>query len=167
MFTHVPTFISVLCLIISPRYTIHATQTMKLRSDAQTDKPMGSFYRVFVRWLISIRKELRVVFFLFSDAIYCVCIWYMFIVASMSDVNDAFADLAAIRRLLDAEGGGSTCCPSCEMPFDKGKKRRLIDTCGHERCYTCMFTNEVCPLCNIRQDPSLQQTQIQRPTGRC
>lgn len=42
--------------------------------------------------------------------------------------------------------GGST-CPSCEMPFDKGKKRRLIDSCGHERCYSCLFRSEVCPLC--------------------
>ncbi|XP_057656321.1 protein TANC2 isoform X2 [Diorhabda carinulata] len=56
-------------------------------------------------------------------------------------------DLAAIRRLLDAENSTSGTCPSCEMPFDKGKKRRLIDNCGHERCYSCMFTNESCPLC--------------------
>ncbi|XP_028135777.1 protein TANC2 isoform X4 [Diabrotica virgifera virgifera] len=56
-------------------------------------------------------------------------------------------DLAAIRRLLDAEHSSSGTCPSCEMPFDKGKKRRLIDNCGHERCYSCMFTNESCPLC--------------------
>lgn len=42
--------------------------------------------------------------------------------------------------------GGST-CPSCEMPFDKGKKRRLIDSCGHERCYSCLFRSEACPLC--------------------
>ncbi|KAL0269173.1 UNVERIFIED_CONTAM: hypothetical protein PYX00_006985 [Menopon gallinae] len=34
------------------------------------------------------------------------------------------------------------------MPFDKGKKRKLIDTCGHERCYSCMFRNEICPLCS-------------------
>ncbi|XP_071055582.1 protein TANC2 isoform X2 [Onthophagus taurus] len=54
--------------------------------------------------------------------------------------------LAAIRRLLDSENGPGT-CPSCDMPFDKGKKRRLIDNCGHERCYSCMFTNESCPLC--------------------
>ncbi|CAH2084981.1 unnamed protein product [Euphydryas editha] len=33
------------------------------------------------------------------------------------------------------------------MPFDKGKKRKLIDTCGHERCYSCMFRNEACPIC--------------------
>jgi hypothetical protein len=56
------------------------------------------------------------------------------------------ADLAAIRRLLDSEAAAGT-CPSCNMPFDKGKKRKLIDTCGHERCYTCMFRNEACPLC--------------------
>ncbi|XP_015833767.1 protein TANC2 isoform X2 [Tribolium castaneum] len=57
-------------------------------------------------------------------------------------------DLAAIRRLLDTENTAGT-CPSCDMPFDKGKKRRLIDNCGHERCYSCMFTNEACPLCTL------------------
>lgn len=55
-------------------------------------------------------------------------------------------DLQAIRKLLEVETGGST-CPSCQMPFDKGKKRKLIDTCGHERCYSCLFRNEPCPLC--------------------
>ncbi|XP_060801357.1 protein TANC2 isoform X1 [Amyelois transitella] len=55
-------------------------------------------------------------------------------------------DLAAIRQLLESETGGTT-CPSCNMPFDKGKKRKLIDVCGHERCYSCMFRNEACPLC--------------------
>ncbi|XP_073955554.1 zinc-RING finger and ankyrin repeat domain-containing protein rolling pebbles isoform X2 [Choristoneura fumiferana] len=55
-------------------------------------------------------------------------------------------DLAAIRQLLESETGGTN-CPSCNMPFDKGKKRKLIDTCGHERCYACMFRNEACPIC--------------------
>ncbi|XP_076632081.1 zinc-RING finger and ankyrin repeat domain-containing protein rolling pebbles isoform X1 [Colletes latitarsis] len=57
-------------------------------------------------------------------------------------------DLAQIRALVESTGmlGGST-CPSCEMPFDKGKKRRLIDSCGHERCYSCLFRSEACPLC--------------------
>ncbi|XP_026319302.1 protein TANC2 isoform X3 [Hyposmocoma kahamanoa] len=55
-------------------------------------------------------------------------------------------DLAALRQLLESESGGTT-CPSCNMPFDKGKKRKLIDTCGHERCYSCMFRNEACPIC--------------------
>lgn len=45
------------------------------------------------------------------------------------------------------EGDGDETCPSCGMPFDKGKKRKLIDSCGHERCYACMFRNEGCPLC--------------------
>lgn len=56
------------------------------------------------------------------------------------------SDLAAIRKILENETGGSL-CPSCQMPFDKGKKRKLIDTCGHERCYSCMFRNEACPIC--------------------
>ena len=42
---------------------------------------------------------------------------------------------------------GATVCPSCGSPFDQARKRRLIDTCGHERCYSCMFTSEVCTLC--------------------
>lgn len=55
-------------------------------------------------------------------------------------------DLQDIRKLLDTEAGGET-CPSCQMPFDKGKKRKLIDNCGHGRCYSCMFKSEECPLC--------------------
>ncbi|XP_074025599.1 zinc-RING finger and ankyrin repeat domain-containing protein rolling pebbles isoform X3 [Leptinotarsa decemlineata] len=66
-----------------------------------------------------------------------------------SGLSLSVLDLAAIRRLLEQEHTTGTTCPSCEMPFDKGKKRRLIDNCGHERCYSCMFTNEACPLCGI------------------
>ncbi|XP_057330319.1 protein TANC2 isoform X3 [Microplitis mediator] len=57
-------------------------------------------------------------------------------------------DLAQIRALVESTGmlAGSM-CPSCEMPFDKGKKRRLIDSCGHERCYSCLFRSEACPIC--------------------
>ena len=40
-------------------------------------------------------------------------------------------------------------CPSCGEAFDCGKKRRLIDSCGHERCYTCMFSKELCSLCTF------------------
>ena len=59
------------------------------------------------------------------------------------------ADLAQIRALVESTGAlnGGSSCPSCEMPFDKGKKRRLIDSCGHERCYSCLFRSETCPLC--------------------
>lgn len=62
-----------------------------------------------------------------------------------------FLDLQAIRKLLETETGGIT-CPSCQMPFDKGKKRKLIDNCGHERCYSCMFKNEQCPVCRQQQN---------------
>lgn len=66
------------------------------------------------------------------------------------------ADLAAIRKLLESDTE-SDLCPSCNMPFDKGKKRKLIDTCGHERCYSCMFRNEACPLCTA-EDPDGELT---------
>ena len=81
-----------------------------------------------------------------------------------------FADLSAVHRLMSNESTpllsrnsrtasttssvknytdfSSFTCPSCRMPFDKAKKRRLVDTCGHERCYACMFRNETCPICN-------------------
>lgn len=65
-----------------------------------------------------------------------------------------FLDLAAIRKLLESESTAGT-CPSCNMPFDKGKKRKLIDTCGHERCYSCMFRNEACPLCSAEDTSKL------------
>lgn len=64
-------------------------------------------------------------------------------------------------------------CPSCEMPFDKGKKRRLIDSCGHERCYSCLFRSEACPICRntyeSRQDDSviLQDDIVNYDTGFC
>jgi hypothetical protein len=45
------------------------------------------------------------------------------------------------------------------MPFDKGKKRRLIDNCGHERCYSCMFTNESCPVCSS-DGPVIQHGKV-------
>lgn len=61
-------------------------------------------------------------------------------------INYFVTDLAAIRKILENEAGG-TCCPSCKMPFDKGKKRKLIDTCGHAKCYSCMFKNESCTIC--------------------
>ncbi|CAL1529136.1 unnamed protein product [Lymnaea stagnalis] len=50
-------------------------------------------------------------------------------------------------------------CPACHRPFDSGKKRKLIDSCGHERCYTCMFNSEICPIC-------VAQAQMQRDSPR-
>nr|XP_036214254.1 protein TANC1 isoform X1 [Bactrocera oleae] len=61
-------------------------------------------------------------------------------------LNAAQNDLQSIRRLLEHDSSG-TICPSCRISFDKGKRRKLIDTCGHERCYSCMFRNDQCPMC--------------------
>ncbi|XP_033160769.1 protein TANC2 isoform X4 [Drosophila mauritiana] len=61
-------------------------------------------------------------------------------------LSAAESDLQSIRRLLEHDASGSV-CPSCRISFDKGKRRKLIDTCGHERCYSCMFRNDQCPMC--------------------
>ncbi|XP_046809303.1 protein TANC2 isoform X3 [Lucilia cuprina] len=65
---------------------------------------------------------------------------------SGSGYSCSFLDLQSIRRLLEHDTSGSV-CPSCRISFDKGKRRKLIDTCGHERCYSCMFRNDQCPMC--------------------
>lgn len=79
-------------------------------------------------------------------------ITYLVVMHALYQMSKFLTDLAQIRALVESTGmlGGST-CPSCEMPFDKGKKRRLIDSCGHERCYSCLFRSEACPLC-LRAD---------------
>ncbi|KAK0168005.1 hypothetical protein PV327_001848 [Microctonus hyperodae] len=68
---------------------------------------------------------------------------------SGSSLGHSVVDLAQIRALVESTGmlGTRSICPSCDMPFDKGKKRRLIDSCGHERCYSCLFRNETCTIC--------------------
>ncbi|XP_059217034.1 protein TANC2 isoform X6 [Stomoxys calcitrans] len=60
--------------------------------------------------------------------------------------NSRWKYLQSIRRLLEHDTSASV-CPSCRISFDKGKRRKLIDTCGHERCYSCMFRNDQCPMC--------------------
>ena len=29
----------------------------------------------------------------------------------------------------------------------RSRKRRLTDSCGHERCFSCIFRNDLCPIC--------------------
>ncbi|XP_018576381.1 protein TANC2 isoform X2 [Anoplophora glabripennis] len=82
-----------------------------------------------------------------------------------SGLSLSVLDLAAIRRLLDTENSAGIICPSCDMPFDKGKKRRLIDNCGHERCYSCMFTNEVCPLCSGNNSTTQNDGPVKKDIG--
>jgi hypothetical protein len=74
-------------------------------------------------------------------------------------------DLAAIRKILENEAGG-VCCPSCKMPFDKGKKRKLIDTCGHAKCYSCMFKNESCTICANTQRHHIQEMHHDDTNGK-
>ena len=63
----------------------------------------------------------------------------------LDDRTNGDCDLDVIRE-LNMDGG--EICPICHMPFDKGKKRKLTDACGHERCYMCMFNHDTCPLCD-------------------
>uniref|UniRef100_A0A1A9UFV8 RING-type domain-containing protein n=1 Tax=Glossina austeni TaxID=7395 RepID=A0A1A9UFV8_GLOAU len=60
--------------------------------------------------------------------------------------NNELKHLHSIRRLLEHDTSDAI-CPTCRISFDKGKRRKLIDTCGHERCYSCMFRNDQCPMC--------------------
>lgn len=52
------------------------------------------------------------------------------------------------------------------MPFDKGKKRKLIDTCGHDRCYSCMFKNESCTICANEHRHQRQEAQRETSNGK-
>ncbi|XP_055699268.1 protein TANC2 isoform X1 [Phlebotomus papatasi] len=93
--------------------------------------------------------------------------WMMIKKNCVMNICNVLLDLQSIRRLLESEttsSDGDT-CPSCQMPFDKGKKRKLIDTCGHERCYSCMFKNEQCPTCNSGQK-SFQSTNTSGNNGK-
>ena len=38
-------------------------------------------------------------------------------------------------------------CPSCQLAYNTGQRRMLVDSCGHQRCYQCMFTTSSCPQC--------------------
>ncbi|XP_065582552.1 protein TANC2-like isoform X2 [Artemia franciscana] len=64
---------------------------------------------------------------------------------SRSSIALGSAGLQLVARNPKPLDGGV--CPSCLMPFDNNRKRRLIDACGHERCYSCLFSSESCPLC--------------------
>jgi|SRR6218665_189427 len=74
-------------------------------------------------------------------------------VLSVADAKMAAAPIGTTSSLSRRTGGkgagvGVGICPACRLPYDIGKKRCLMDACGHERCYTCMFTGDECPLCS-------------------
>ena len=47
-------------------------------------------------------------------------------------------------------------CSFCSSHFlqptvtAQGQKRRLVDSCGHERCYSCLFRQEECSVCRAQ-----------------
>ncbi|XP_038045459.1 protein TANC1-like [Patiria miniata] len=55
-------------------------------------------------------------------------------------------------------------CPCCREAYDKSRKRKLTDACGHARCYACMFTIESCPLCST-QESNLQNGETDPDRG--
>ena len=42
----------------------------------------------------------------------------------------------------------------------RSRKRRLTDSCGHERCFSCIFRNDLCPICHNSGKISLMCPQI-------
>merc|ERR1719204_190712 len=58
-------------------------------------------------------------------------------------------------------------CPSCTLPYDRSHKRRLVDSCGHERCYSCIGKNEPCFLCQqMGLSDSAKKTSLSRPESK-
>ena len=68
--------------------------------------------------------------------------------------------MSLVSRLVENSADDGL-CPSCHMPFDTGTKRRLLDSCGHERCYSCLFQQGECPVCNtLTRQPELDQENL-------
>ena len=82
------------------------------------------------------------------------------------------SERSSLSRLVNSSKIPGT-CPSCSLAYDRSvekvlkvmkttsdhfraNKRRLVDSCGHERCYSCIGKNENCALClqmgRINQD---------------
>ncbi|XP_076337629.1 protein TANC2-like isoform X2 [Tachypleus tridentatus] len=66
------------------------------------------------------------------------------------DNHQWYNDIQSVKKMIMTVDLSIPRCPSCHMFFDKGKKRRLIDTCGHERCYSCIFNSDRCPTCRMK-----------------
>ena len=68
--------------------------------------------------------------------------------------------MSLVSRLVENSADDGL-CPSCHMPFDTGKRRRLLDSCGHERCYSCLFQQGDCPVCiTLTTRPELDQENL-------
>ena len=75
----------------------------------------------------------------------------------------SISERSSLSRLVNSSKIPGT-CPSCSLAYDRSEKeikvtdeisipllrankRRLVDSCGHERCYSCIGKNEKCALC--------------------
>ncbi|XP_069119870.1 protein TANC2-like isoform X1 [Argopecten irradians] len=70
-------------------------------------------------------------------------------------------DLDVIRE-LNMDRSSADICPVCHMPFDKGRRRKLVEECGHELCFTCLVTYESCPMCDNRSPVNSHPQQNRR-----
>ena len=61
-------------------------------------------------------------------------------------------DVSVVTSVMERNMTDSGLCPSCQKPFDIGKQRRLLDSCGHVRCYSCVFRQEGCSLCGTQEN---------------
>ncbi|XP_046846060.1 uncharacterized protein LOC124439841 isoform X2 [Xenia sp. Carnegie-2017] len=52
-----------------------------------------------------------------------------------------------VFRCSNMESPKCLVCPECSERYNDTKKRRLIDTCGHPRCYSCLMKDNPCPVC--------------------
>ncbi|XP_077525159.1 zinc-RING finger and ankyrin repeat domain-containing protein rolling pebbles isoform X1 [Amblyomma americanum] len=76
-----------------------------------------------------------------------------------------------VRKMMDELVVSPTAgrCPTCHVPFDKGKRRRITEDCGHERCYYCMLNADGpgCPICaaEAAKAPSNQSRPRMKTNG--
>ena len=84
----------------------------------------------------------------YTGHVLCGAITHRLYMCYDSCVSDAIADVNVVKELNTMEAQMMNRCPACRQPFDLGKRRRLVDTCGHERCHSCMFNSDQCPVCS-------------------
>ena len=41
-------------------------------------------------------------------------------------------------------------CPECDEKYGDNKKRRVIDSCGHPRCFSCLVLDNQCSVCQSK-----------------
>lgn len=82
-----------------------------------------------------------------------------------------YNDPRTVRKMMDELVVSPTAgrCPTCHVPFDKGKRRRITEDCGHERCYYCMLNADGpgCPICaaEAAKAPSNQSRPRMKTNG--